>query len=67
MPTAVFDRADDYAEARLHCPILWRRFSIGSTADGSISVLGRRRDSDADVVVLTSGDDKGSNFIESSR
>ena len=63
----MFDRADDYAETRLHCPFLWRRFGIGSTADGAISVLGRRKESDTDLVVLTSKDDAGSSFAESSR
>ena len=68
MPTVVFDRSEDYAETRLHCPFLWRRFDIGSTADGGkISVLGRRKESDDDLVVLTSEDDSGSNFTESSR
>ena len=67
MPTTVFDRAEDYAETRLHCPFFWRRFSIGSKADGTISVLGRRKESDADIVVLTSENEVGSNFIESSR
>ena len=67
MPTVVFDRAEDYAETRLHCPFLWRRFGIGSTADGAISVLGRRRESDVDLVVLTSKDAAGSSFAESSR
>ena len=67
VPTVVFDRSEDYAETRLHCPFLWRRFDIGSTADGKISVLGRRKESDDDLVVLTSEDDSGSNFTESSR
>ena len=68
VPPVVFDRADDYAETRLHYPSLWRRFDIGSTADrGAISVLGRMKESDTDLVVLTSEDDSGSNFTESSR
>ena len=43
--------------------------SIGSTCDGSISLLGRRREADTELVVLTAsgGDEAGSNFVESSR
>ena len=67
VPTVVFDRAEDYAETRLHCPFFWRRFGIGSTAEGTISVFGRRKESDVDLVVLTSEDDAGSNFAETSR
>jgi hypothetical protein len=70
-PTAVFkkisqdeDEVEDggYEEARLHCPHLWNRNHIcGCGADdggGGITVLGRKREGDTDLLVLRS-DDQG--------